>query len=88
MISLVNNARALAGKKSLGWINPSIYKYYNIFSNDITEGNNQCTMGGDCCKFGFNATIGWDAGNWLIFSFIKITKLFCTFCNSYRFWIC
>lgn len=65
MISLINAARRNAGASTLGFLNPSIYKYgmvnpaLKIF-NDITEGQNQCTSGGVCCQEGFYAAEGWD----------------------------
>jgi len=59
MVSLVNAARLQAGKPSLGWINPAIYASGGSFANDITSGNNDCTMT-VCCTQGFHAAPGWD----------------------------
>ncbi len=43
MLSLVNSQRVAAGKSTLGWVNPLLYKYYDSFTNDITEGDkNNC----------------------------------------------
>lgn len=42
------------GKKPIGFINPTIYKFPGIF-NDITEGGNQ-----GCGTAGFQAVKGWD----------------------------
>jgi subtilase family serine protease len=43
MLSLVNSQRVAAGKSTLGWVNPLLYKYYDSFTNDITEGDkNSC----------------------------------------------
>ena len=70
MISLVNSQRVAAGKSTLGWVNPSLYKYYDSFTNDITEGDkNGCSRleyNSDsgyyhtCCDEGFYPTAGWD----------------------------
>ena len=60
MVSLVNAARVAVGKGGLGWINPTLYKYSNQFTNDVTTGNNECVVGGSCCSTGFTATTGWD----------------------------
>jgi tripeptidyl-peptidase-1 len=44
MLSLVNSQRVEAGKSTLGWVNPLLYKYYASFTNDITEGDkNACS---------------------------------------------
>jgi tripeptidyl-peptidase-1 len=43
MLSLVNSQRVAAGKSTLGWVNPLLYKYYDSFTNDITGGDkNNC----------------------------------------------
>ena len=62
MITLINDARLNRGRSTLGWIHPSLYQHYELFSNDITSGSNFCTAGFDptCCSVGFNATKGWD----------------------------
>ncbi|KAF5315002.1 hypothetical protein D9619_007273 [Psilocybe cf. subviscida] len=56
LITLINDARLAAGKKSVGFINPSIYSssFASAF-NDITSGGNQ-----GCGTAGFTATTGWD----------------------------
>lgn len=62
MISLVNAARLADGKSSVGWFNPILYAYYQSFTNDITEGKNNCVAQSSlpCCPQGFSATPGWD----------------------------
>jgi len=66
MISLVNSQRVAAGKSTMGWINPFLYKYYSSFTNDITEGDkNGCSSldyYGDsvCCLEGFYSSENWD----------------------------
>ena len=62
MISLVNSVRLSKGKSSLGWINPTLYKYSKIIIlNDIVSGNNRCfSTGNGCCTQGFYASNGWD----------------------------
>jgi len=57
MIALINDARELAGKKPLGFLNPLLYKLQYGVGTDITEGSNDS---GECPK-GFSATNGWDA---------------------------
>ncbi|KAF9046283.1 subtilisin-like protein [Panaeolus papilionaceus] len=56
LITLINDARIAAGKKPVGFINPSIYSasFAGAF-NDITSGGNQ-----GCGTAGFTATTGWD----------------------------
>jgi len=39
MLSLINSQRVEAGKSTLGWVNPLLYKYYASFTNDITLGD-------------------------------------------------
>lgn len=62
MISLVNSARVAAGKSTLGWVNPAIYRYAHLFTRDITSGDNRCVADATiCCEHGYYATEGWDA---------------------------
>ena len=65
MVSLVNAARFRGGGKSLGWLNPALYAYADIFMNDIVSGNNRVTAGGAVCKEGFFAGPGWDPASGL-----------------------
>jgi tripeptidyl-peptidase-1 len=66
MVALVNSERIRAGKASLGWLNPTLYTYYESFVNDVTVGNNSCMEVDDlsvpvvCCQEGFFAAPGWD----------------------------
>jgi tripeptidyl-peptidase-1 len=66
MVALVNSARISAGKAPLGWLNPSLYMYADLFVNDITVGNNSCMEVDDlsapvvCCREGYFAAVGWD----------------------------
>jgi tripeptidyl-peptidase-1 len=70
MLSLVNSQRVAAGKSTLGWVNPLLYKYYDSFTNDITGGDkNGCSsleysyyygIYHTCCAEGFYPTTGWD----------------------------
>lgn len=56
ILTMVNDARLVHGKKPIGFINPAIYS--SMFTGafkDITEGNNP-----GCGTSGFNATEGWD----------------------------
>ena len=59
MISNVNVARVRAGGKTVGFITPLLYANADLFTNDITVGNNNCTST-TCCSQGFHATTGWD----------------------------
>jgi tripeptidyl-peptidase-1 len=57
MFSNINAGRLAAGKGSVGWIHPVLYKHSSLFVNDITKGNN---LDGPLCPQGFYATPGWD----------------------------
>merc|ERR1711981_520703 len=59
VISLLNNVclSASGGKKTLGFVNPLLYKNPDAF-NDITKGNNAI---GNNAKSGWKCTEGWDA---------------------------
>jgi len=60
--ALLNDRRFNQGKKQLGFLNPLLYtmaqKHPAAF-NDITSGDNRCTIG-TCCTYGYGATEGWD----------------------------
>ena len=61
MLTLINNARLNAGKPAVGFVNPAVYAAPSSCFNDITVGRNNCAAGGSvCCKYGFNATAGFD----------------------------
>eukprot|EP01126_Amoeba_proteus_P006181 TRINITY_DN1214_c0_g1_i13.p1 TRINITY_DN1214_c0_g1~~TRINITY_DN1214_c0_g1_i13.p1 ORF type:complete len:540 (-),score=95.20 TRINITY_DN1214_c0_g1_i13:122-1741(-) len=58
VLTLINDALLNAGKKTVGAINPAIYKIGTATPSafiDITSGNNQ----NGCCN-GFNCQAGWD----------------------------
>jgi len=55
VIALLNDARLQAGKSTLGFLNPWIYKNMDKW-NDITEGSNS-----GCSGDGWPAAKGWDA---------------------------
>ena len=55
VLSLLNEERLKAGKSSLGFINPLLYKSLHTGFNDITSGSNP-----GCGTNGFFATEGWD----------------------------
>ncbi|TBU55600.1 subtilisin-like protein [Dichomitus squalens] len=56
ILSAINDARLAVGKKSIGFINPTIYSptFQHAF-NDITDGTNP-----GCGTVGFSAQPGWD----------------------------
>mmetsp|Transcript_14785 Transcript_14785/g.57998 ORF Transcript_14785/g.57998 Transcript_14785/m.57998 type:complete len:543 (-) Transcript_14785:60-1688(-) len=54
IIALINAERAMAGKSSMGYINPWVYQNPSMFF-DITSGDNSYM----CCA-GFKAAAGWD----------------------------
>ncbi|RMJ15684.1 hypothetical protein CDV36_004623 [Fusarium kuroshium] len=73
IVGLLNDARFRAGKGSLGWLNPLIYKYGPKVLTDITggysigcDGNNTQTGKPEPAGSGivpgarWNATVGWD----------------------------
>jgi len=61
--TLLNDRRLNAGKKQLGFLNPLLYqmgaKFPSAFQ-DIASGDNRCTLGGTCCRYGYGAIPGWD----------------------------
>uniref|UniRef100_A0A7S1CNE9 subtilisin n=1 Tax=Bicosoecida sp. CB-2014 TaxID=1486930 RepID=A0A7S1CNE9_9STRA len=63
MITLINAARIEAGKSSLGFLNPALYKISSDAFHPITSGENNCAAGSPgsntCCQYGFTATTGW-----------------------------
>jgi len=67
MLTIINDDRIRAGKSPLGFVNPLLYQMWqeqpNTF-NDIlvgANGGNHYVGDGDCKKFNFYATAGWDA---------------------------
>lgn len=64
MITLINDARISAGKKTLGWLNPALYKLKAGMFHNITTGENNCAAGPagqqTCCDYGFSESpAGW-----------------------------
>eukprot|EP01038_Epipyxis_sp_PR26KG_P005158 gene5158-7181_t len=84
MVSLVNSARLLAGKSTLGWINPTLYQYSSSFVNDITVGENNCVAKETvCCEQGFPAATGWDPSTGLgSVNFTSFKNLFMSLGND------
>ena len=54
ILTLINEERLKAGKKTVGLVNPVLYQHPEMF-NDITEGSNP-----GCGTKGFSAVPGWD----------------------------
>lgn len=54
IISLINEERLRCNKTTVGFLNPTIYKYPEMF-NDVTVGSNP-----GCGTKGFPASKGWD----------------------------
>lgn len=69
MISLVNARRLEMNMSPMGFVNPFLYAFSDLFVNDITYGNNTCTEADSstffetscgCCEYGYYASKGWD----------------------------
>ena len=56
VVALVNDVRLAAGKPTLGFLNPLVYKNLAAW-NDITTGSSS----GGGCESGWPARAGWDA---------------------------
>ncbi|QIW98818.1 hypothetical protein AMS68_004336 [Peltaster fructicola] len=70
VLALVNDALIAAGKPTLGFINPWLYKFGHYAFNDILDGS---TWG--CDTSGFPAKKGWDlASGWGTPDFQKISQ--------------
>jgi len=63
-VSLINEARAKAGKPQLGFLNPFLYANPDAFY-DVIEGTNAIGRGTGALPFGFAAAPGWDAATGL-----------------------
>ena len=63
IITLLNEERLSKGKNPVGFLNPTLYKYPEMF-NDITVGSNP-----GCGTKGFPASKGWDPVTGKVFSF-------------------
>jgi subtilase family serine protease len=59
MISLINEARIVAGKPVMGFLNPFLYKNADAFT-DVVLGSNKVGRGGEKLPYGWNCTKGWD----------------------------
>lgn len=59
IITLINEDRIAAGKPTLGFINPSLYKNPSML-NDVTIGGMQRSGGNDCDGKSFDSSEGWD----------------------------
>ncbi|KAI1331465.1 subtilisin-like protein [Xylariaceae sp. FL0255] len=71
LLGLINGERLKVGKKSVGFINPTLYKNPQIL-NDVTLGGNP-----GCGTYGFNAEPGWDPATGLgTPNFPKMLELF------------
>ncbi|KAJ7368775.1 tripeptidyl peptidase A [Mycena albidolilacea] len=55
LVALLNDARLAAGRPTLGFLNPLLYKRGESAFNDVVDGANP-----GCGTPGFNATKGWD----------------------------
>ncbi len=65
MVSLVNDALVGAGKPTVGFINPALYRAASV-GFDVTEGNNKaqfCPAGFSAAE-GFDAVTGWGSPTW------------------------
>ena len=60
VMALLNDLRVAAGKPSLGFLNPFIYRNPQAF-HDVTQGKNT----GGMQQYGFKAVKGWDAATGL-----------------------
>ena len=65
--SLINDIRLNNGLPPLGFVSPRLYQvaadHPGAMFQDVVQGNNRCTSGGQCCDNGFPATPGWDAAS-------------------------
>ena len=57
MVARINDDLVKAGKPTVGFINPALYKAGGSVGTDIVDGNNKKRG----CKAGFPATAGFDA---------------------------
>ncbi|KDO32601.1 hypothetical protein SPRG_03074 [Saprolegnia parasitica CBS 223.65] len=64
LLNQVNKDRLLRNLPLLGFVNPYLYKLFDVCPHifrDISVGNNKCGgHGQDCCDSGFSAGSGWD----------------------------
>ncbi|KAI0398917.1 subtilisin-like protein [Xylaria palmicola] len=70
VLTLINEERLKAGKRTLGFVTPVLYAHPEVF-NDVTEGTNP-----GCGTVGFKASKGWDPVTGLGSpNFAKLSKL-------------
>jgi tripeptidyl-peptidase-1 len=60
LVSLLNEARAAAGKPAMGFLNPFFYAHAADAFTDITVGSNKRDRSGTPWPYGFNCSKGWD----------------------------
>ena len=59
IVSLLNEARIVAGKPVMGFLNPFLYKNADAFT-DVVLGSNKISRGGVPLKYGYDCSAGWD----------------------------
>lgn len=64
LVSLLNEARRVAGKPAMGHLNPWLYQNPDVFT-DVTVGTNAIGRSGEKLKYGFTCAKGWDAATGL-----------------------
>eukprot|EP00998_Keelungia_sp_KM082_P009393 NODE_556_length_1813_cov_78.174377_g547_i0.p1 GENE.NODE_556_length_1813_cov_78.174377_g547_i0~~NODE_556_length_1813_cov_78.174377_g547_i0.p1 ORF type:complete len:553 (+),score=148.18 NODE_556_length_1813_cov_78.174377_g547_i0:71-1729(+) len=60
IVSLLNEKRAAAGKKPLGYLNQWIWGAASKAFTDVTVGNNRISRSGFPVKHGWSCAVGWD----------------------------
>lgn len=60
LVSLMNEARATAGKPPMGFLNPFLYSMEGEGFTDVTIGSNKRDRAGTPWPFGYNCSKGWD----------------------------
>jgi len=64
LVSLLNEARAAAGKPPMGLLNPFMYQNPGAFT-DVTLGTGAVTRSGSRMAYGWDTAAGWDAATGL-----------------------
>jgi tripeptidyl-peptidase-1 len=59
LVSLLNEARKVAGKPPMGFLNPFLYQNAAAFT-DVTQGTNKLDRAGTKLQYGWDAAPGWD----------------------------
>lgn len=73
MIAKINDARLKAGKGTVGFINPVLYRHRNKYARDVKQG----VIGGCGVDQAFPAVGGWDAVTGLgVPDFAKLKDLY------------